>query len=31
MYVRIARADLQKYSSQLGKFILGSSELGGVI
>lgn len=31
MYVRIARADLQKYSSQLGKFILGYSELGGAI
>lgn len=31
MYLRIARADLQKYSSQLGKFILGYSELGGAI
>lgn len=31
MYVRIARADLQKYSSQLGKFILGYSKLGGII
>ena len=31
MYIRIARADLQKYSSQLGKFILGYSKLGGVI
>lgn len=31
MYIRIARADLQKYSSQLGKFILGYSELGGAI
>ena len=31
MYIRIARADLQKYSSQLGNFILGYSELGGVI
>ena len=31
MYIRIARADLQKYSSQLGKFILGYSKLGGII
>lgn len=31
MYLRIARTDLQKYSSQLGKFILGYSELGGAI
>lgn len=31
MYVRVARADLQKYSSQLGKFILGYSKLGGII
>lgn len=31
MYVRVARADLQKYSSQLGKFILGYSKLGGIV
>lgn len=31
MYIRVARADLQKYSSQLGKFILGYSKLGGII
>lgn len=31
MYIRIARVDLQKHSSQLGKFILGYSKLGGII